>query len=198
MFSKISILTTALVAVLTSVSAQAGELKLGEPGYGGSGCPAGSASVTLAPDQKSLSILFDQYIVEAGEDKALDRKSCNIAIPVTVPQGYSIAILEFDYRGYISVPRGAQARLTAEYFFAGAQGPRLSTTFSNTDRDYLVNHTLEAHALVWSDCGAETNLRVNSSMLARSNSRRDPVLATVDSVDLTAGTIFHIAWRRCH
>jgi len=41
----------------------ADDISLGEPGYGGTGCPAGTVSVTLSPDAKSLSLLFDQYQV---------------------------------------------------------------------------------------------------------------------------------------
>lgn len=192
-------ITSALVTALLSWSASADGLRLGTPGYGGNGCPAGSASVTLSPDEQSVSILFDEYLVEAGDDvgKTLDRKSCNIAIPVHVPQGYSISIFAIDYRGFLSVPRGAQARLTAEYFFAGAQGPRLSQVYSNTERDYLVQHNLAASALVWSACGADVNLRINSSMLVRANARGDSTLATVDSADLQAGMIYHIQWKRC-
>ena len=62
------------------------DISLGEPGYGGNGCPAGSVSATLSPDAKSLSMLFDSYIVEAGGEtgRSFDRKSCTIAIPVSV------------------------------------------------------------------------------------------------------------------
>src|SRR3982750_1792818 len=48
--------------------AHADDISLGQPGYGGTGCPGGSVSATLSPDAKSLSILFDQYQVEAGGD----------------------------------------------------------------------------------------------------------------------------------
>ena len=91
---KKEFLTVALFSLL-STSAMSDDIYLGEPGYGGNGCPAGSASVTLSPDLKSLSILFDEFIVEAGgvDGKTLGRKSCNIAIPVHVPQGMSVSIL---------------------------------------------------------------------------------------------------------
>ena len=74
-------------------------ITLGEPGYGGTGCPGGSVSATLSPDATSLSLLFDSYQVEAGGEtgKKFDRKSCNIAIPVHVPHGISISILSIDY-----------------------------------------------------------------------------------------------------
>ena len=46
---------------------------------------------------------------------------------------------------------------------------------------------LEATALVWSACGADTNLRVNTSFLVQTNSRMDQAMGTVDSADISAG-----------
>ncbi len=177
----------------------ADEIKLGYPGYGGNGCPAGSASVTLSPDQTQLSILFDQYIVEAGGAKTIDRKSCNIAIPVTVPQGWSISLFQVDYRGFNSLPAGARAVMNAEYFFAGSRGLRYSTSFYGPQaQDYLIQDGLLAEAIVWSGCGATTNLRVNTSMMVQTNRSREQALSTVDSADVQAGLIYHLKWRRCN
>ncbi|GAB4013542.1 MAG: DUF4360 domain-containing protein [Bdellovibrio sp.] len=189
-----------LLALLTQ-PVMADDIRLGEPGYGGNGCPAGSASVTLSPDSKALSIIFDQYLVEAGASvgKTMDRKSCNIAIPVHVPQGYSVSIIDVDYRGYVSLPRQAQARFQAEYFFAGQRGPTFLKTFNGfTDEDYTISNTLGVTALVWSACGADVNLRVNTSMLVKTNRMREDALATVDSADFDAGIIYKLQWKRCN
>lgn len=196
-------LTNLFAGVLTlamGLTAQADDIRLGTPAYGGSGCPAGTASATLSPDRKTLSVLFDEYIAEAGDSngKRIDRKSCNLAIPVHVPQGYSVSLLQVDYRGYVYAPWGTQARLSVEYFFAGQRGPQFRKTFrSGFDDDYLLTNDLVARATVWSRCGADVNLRINSSMMARSNSWGDDVLATVDSTDVKAGIIYQIQWRRC-
>jgi hypothetical protein len=197
---KIRKLFLAIALCSIANTANADDIELGEPSYGGNGCPAGSASAVLSPDARQLSILFDSYIVEAGGNtgRTLDRKSCNVAIPVHVPQGYSVSILRADYRGFIAVPRGGQAQFNVEYFFAGMRGPRLVETFNGPqDREYLIADTLSASAIVWSACGADVNLRINSSMLARTNSRRDAVLATVDSTDVDAQLIYHLQWRQC-
>ncbi len=63
MMKRIALLVGLMFA--GTASAQAQQITLGQPGYGGTGCPAGSVSVTLSPDQTSLSLLFDGYIVEA-------------------------------------------------------------------------------------------------------------------------------------
>ncbi len=176
------------------------DIQLGFPGYGGSGCPAGSASVTLSPDKKILSVIFDEFMVEAGSNgKRLDRKSCNIAVPVHVPQGYSVSLVDVDFRGYVAVPRGGQARLSSEYFFAGQQGPRFTKTFrGGSDIDYLFTNNLMLTGNIWSRCGVDVNLRINSSMLVRSNGRLDDALATVDSADVRAGIVYQMQWRRCN
>lgn len=173
-------------------------LQLGMPGYGGTGCPANSASVTLSPDQSSLSILFDQYVVEAGNGRQFDRKSCNIAIPVRVPQGYSISVFQVDYRGFNSLPAGARSTFNVDYFFAGSRGVRQSKTFWGPSANlYELTDHLTAEAVVWSACGAETNLRVNTNMFVQTNRRGELAMSTVDSADVTSGLVYHISWRRC-
>lgn len=191
-----------LAAVLgVSGLAKADDVRMGEPAFGGTGCPAGSASAVLSPDGKQLSILFDQFVAEAGGStgKTIDHKSCGIGIPVHVPQGYSVSVIKVDYRGFVSVPSGAEARMSAEYFFAGATGPRRTDIFRGPQtQDYLITDDLVATALVWSRCGEDVNLRVNANMRVRTNNRRDQVLATVDSTDVDTRLVYHLQWRRCN
>ncbi|MCM2280598.1 MAG: DUF4360 domain-containing protein [Bdellovibrionaceae bacterium] len=195
-------LVTALVTVLSAAHAQAQTgIQLDYPAYGGNGCPNNSASVTLSPDQSQLSILFDQYIVEAGATtgKRIDRKSCNVRIPVKIPQGYSISVFQVDYRGFNAIPSGGRSTFNVEYFFAGSRGPRQTKTFRGPmNEEYLISDRLGVEALVWSPCGASTILSANTSMMVQSNSRFDQVLSTVDSADISAGIVYHIQWRRCH
>jgi hypothetical protein len=193
-----------LMLAVVSVSleqANAAGIRLGTPGYGGTGCPAGSAAVTLSPGEDAISILFDRYTVEAGytTGRSIDRKSCNIAVPVYVPQGYSVAIFSIDYRGYIGLPANASASLEAEYFWAGVRGPRFVRTGSGPyNGDYTVSDNVTATSLVWSPCGQSINLRVNTSLSAQTNSRMEQTMATVDSADISSGLIYHIQWRQCY
>ena len=185
---------------IVSLSAQAqNAIQLGQPIYGGSGCPQGSASATLSPDAKDVSILFDSFQVEAGPNgKRIDRKSCNLAIPLHIPQGYSVSIFTVDYRGFTSLPLGGRAMFNAEYFFAGSRGPQAARMFSGPkSENYIFTNQLAAEALVWSPCGADTNLRVNSSMFVQTNNNLEDAMATVDSADVRTSMVFHIQWRQC-
>lgn len=182
-----------------SVRAMADDISVGTPTYGGTGCPAGSASASVTDDGKSVSILFDEYLAQAGGDtgRSLDRKTCNLAIPVHVPNGYSVSILKVDYRGFNSLPRGAKSQFRAEYFFAGSVGPKINNTFYGPlNNDYLIQDELIASAIVWSPCGADVNLRVNSSITLQNNTRTE-ALTTVDSADINASIVYRIQTRRC-
>jgi hypothetical protein len=192
----------ALALVVGAVSAEANPgLKLGSPDHGGTACPQGTVSATVSPDGNEVSILFDQYVVEAGgiTGKSLDRKSCNLAIPVYVPQGYSVSIFQVDYRGFSAIPRGGRGQFNIEYFFAGSRGLRANKLLpSGVQKDYLLTDRLEATALVWSACGASTNLRINTSLLVATNSSRQDAMATLDSIDVSNGLVYHIQWKRCN
>jgi uncharacterized protein DUF4360 len=190
----------ALVAfVLSSAFAYADDIALGQPGYGGNGCPDQSVDATLSPDHKSLSLLFDSYQVAAGGDSghSFDRKSCNVAIPVHVPQGLSVSVLAIDYRGFNHLPAGASSQFNVEYFFAGATGPAFRRNFVGPqDKDYLISNQLTAQAIVWSPCGVDVNLRTNSS-IRLTTSRNQEALATVDTEDVNAAIVYRLQTRAC-
>ena len=187
-------------ALTLSTGAFAQGLQLGYPSTGGNGCPQGSVSASLSPDNSQLSILFDSFVAEAGpaSGRTLDRKSCNISIPVTVPNGYSVSVVAVDYRGFVGLPnRSANARFTAEYFFANQPGPRTQRQFIGAQNtDYLIENDLVVSAIVWSACGAQTNLRINASMMLQNTSFQD-ALATVDSADISSGIIYQLKFRPC-
>src|SRR4051812_39230480 len=121
-----------IMAALGSMPASADDIALGQPSYGGNGCPQGTASAVLSDDRKTLTILFDKFSAQAGKPtgRTLDRKSCNIAVPLHIPSGLSVAIFSIDYRGFNSLPTGGSSRLSVDYFFAGSRGPSFQKNFN--------------------------------------------------------------------
>jgi len=199
MKSLLAITALAAVASFTTMAHAQEAITLGTPGYGGTGCPGGSVSATLSPDATSLSLLFDSYVVEAGGDtgKTFDRKACNVAIPVHVPQGMTLAVLAIDYRGYNNFQAGSNSQFNVEYFFAGARGPTFTKTFNGPkDENYLIQNKLTAQTTVWSACGADVNLRTNSSIRVTTKQNKQ-ALATVDSEDVSAAIVYQLQWKKC-
>ena len=194
-----SLVTLATLVLALSAEAQ---IKLGQPSYGGNGCPAGSASVSITEDGKTMSVLFDQFSAEAGNTtgRRIDRKSCNLRVPIKVPQGYSVALIGIDYRGFNAIPgSGAYTEFNAEYFYAGSRGPRFTRRFQGPQsNEYLINNKLIATNLVWSQCGAEVIFGINAAATAMANTQMQQTMMIVDSADITAGLLYQFSWRRCN
>ena len=180
--------------------------QMGTPTFFGSGCPANSLRVITASDGQSVSVLFSEYIATTSSEKTRDRKSCNMAVPVDVQPGISMGIFRVDYRGYGYVPsasRRSYARFSAEYYFAGMQGPKSQKTYrAGFDDDLFITNEIPVGSIVWSPCGASTNFRINSAITAAKRSRwDDDVAIAIDSVDTTVDQSqvfkYYFTFRRC-
>ena len=164
---KLKLLALLASAALVKSAMAMDDISLGIPGYAGPGCPPGSASASLTDDKKTLSILFDQFLVNVGGNtgKTNARTKCDISVPVHVPQGIQVSLITVDYRGYNLLPAGASSEFSVEYFFAGQRGPKYTKTFyGEMDEDYIVTNKLIASSMVWSRCGEQVILRVNPNL----------------------------------
>jgi len=190
-----------LVAILsgTAFAQDANDIYLGEPDYGGSGCPDGTVSTILSDDAQSLSVLFDEYIAETDGKRRRARSSCNIAVPVHVPQGWSVSLIGIDYRGYAEIPNKGKGVFSVEYFFAGHKGPKYSKTFKGGyEDDFMIDNDLLVGALVWSKCGTDVILRANTSLRTQKRKTTDwEAYMALDSADFDAGILYKLQWRSC-
>ena len=170
--------------LLASAPSFAETVTLGQPSYGGSGCPANSASATVSPDGQELSVIFDKFVAKNG------RKNCALTIPVKVPNGFQVSIYTMDYRGYVAPQTTGQ--LSTDYFFAG-QRTRPITRVLRGETNYSERDTVATMADVWTKCSDSINMRVNAAMSA--SGKGD---ATIDSVDVAhAGLVYHLKYRAC-
>lgn len=176
--------------------AQAG-LSLGKPGYGGPGCPGGSAAVALGNGGRTLSLRFSDYQVRAGTGgRSFDRKSCNLTIPIRVPAGKALFVTGFDYKGRTRLPAGGEASFNVEYFFPGGEGPKFSRTFRGPrNGPFTVSQTLVGSSVVRSACGASTNLRVNTSL--KVDAGRGETAASIRRADVNAALVYRLELRNC-
>jgi hypothetical protein len=188
------LLALSILAISLPAYAQSG-LRLGKASYGGTGCPAGTAAVALSADRQSLSLRFDRYQVAAGAGRSFDRKSCNLAVPLSVPAGISVAVVAVDYRGVNRLPAGAIAQFRAEYFFAGGRGPVLARAFDGPLQGrFALSDTIAAR--LWSACGADVTLRANTSLRVSTSAGR-PASSSVRAQDIKTAIIYRLQWRNC-
>ena len=194
---------TALILATTSVVSahNLGAVTIQKVGYAGNGCPAGSAEVILANDKKSASVIFDDYIVEAGGQgqRTFNRKKCDIAFGLKVPNGMSVAMIGAEYRGFTDLPRRAKATFTRNYFFAGSRGPRLKKSWKGQHSDdFYVKDKLGIMSRVYSKCGADVILRSKTAATLRTKRGQEAMFA-VDSAEISSKTIFryNFSWKKC-
>jgi hypothetical protein len=201
-FAFIATLTTSSSA--TTTAATDSPFKLGTPTYFGSGCPKDSVAIITATDGQSVSVLFSGFGASTTSTLARDRKSCNLAVPVDVKPGIAVGVVKVDYRGNAYVPKGsgdAYAQFDAEYYFAGQKGPVVTRKYYPGYNDnVLITNEVPVGAVVWSPCGASTNFRINSAVIAYKGtmSKEDAQIA-IDSVDATVqeGFRYYLTTRRC-
>jgi hypothetical protein len=182
---------------------------MNEPTYGGSGCPDGTVSVTLTEDRKSMSVLFDGFVAEAGTTTgvARDIKSCKMVIPITVPKGFQFAILKTDQRGFYSIPKKGTVSFESSYYLSSAKNysifsPKISkiSQFKGEKEEEYTLSTEISPLLIWSPCGNDVNLHMDKRIIATTNSKGEDVMATIDSIDNAIDKKaegFNLFWRRC-
>ncbi|AZZ37735.1 hypothetical protein CIK05_13320 [Bdellovibrio sp. qaytius] len=155
---------------------------------GGNGCPNGDIQVEQDElDPSSLVVRYSDQM-QAGQDGArrLERKSCNLRIPLDVPQGMRLTV-EVATVGYASVN---EDRVSArqELFLAGAQGIVDDQQLSSGD--FLLG--IPVGQVVQTACGQSTilALNLNGTVLKKANSLTDSLLAIEKSV-------LHFTWEQC-
>lgn len=170
--------------------------------YNGTGCPVGSVAVELAPDRTAFTMLFSEFVAQAGPGISPSqwRRNCQINFDLFVPSGWSYSVATVDFRGFVQLDPGVVGTQTATYYFSNQlQQASFDTVFVGPkDQDYLIRDEVGVENLVWSRCGETRPANINTSV--RVNNRQNPRgsgMMTTDSIDGQIKQIFRIYWRRC-
>jgi hypothetical protein len=165
----------------------------------GSGCPLRSTAVSRLSSSE-FTVTYDQYIAASGRSVSpIDfRKNCQLDTRVGIPAGWTFGVSEVDYRGYAHLGRRARGTVAASYYFAGLPGTATQShqIGGATDRDYEFND--RATVVAWAPCKTSVGLNINTELRVYRGS--DPSylnLLTMDSSDVSLGTIYHLAFRKC-
>ena len=195
----------ALVAAEAQAQSAPDYVRVRSISYAGTGCPAGTVATNISPDRQGLRILFDQFIAEVGPGVPFNqkRKNCQLNIDLDFPSGWSYTVRTMDHQGYVALERGVKATQAVSYYFQGQSATaRLSTKFTGPiDQDYQIRDTLGSSAEVWSPCGAQRALNINTQVnLNNSGASHKHGIITVERGDgaFPSGLGgLGLAWRRC-
>lgn len=168
--------------------------------FGGTGCPAGTVAGNISEDLHAFTLLYDSFVTEAGPGIPLSssRKACQAIIDIHIPQGWQMTLFSLDTRGYLGLDDSASAVIQTKYYFQGSlSGPTLADSyFGPYYEDYIKHDEVLVSSLVWSPCGVNRALNVNTSARV-SAFAGGQALATVDSSDGEFRQLWGIRWRRC-
>ncbi|HWS35886.1 MAG TPA: DUF4360 domain-containing protein [Actinoplanes sp.] len=179
------------------------QMTIGVVAANGSGCPKGSAAVTVSPDNKAFTIAYSNFVAQVGpEAKSTDfRKQCQLALDVKVPEGYTFAIATADYRGYARLEKGASATETAFYYFQGeSHTTRSRTQFDGfMDDEWQVTDKVGIQSMSFLRCGEKRYLNINTELKVAAGKapKGTTSFITMDSSDGNLETIFRVAWQKC-
>jgi hypothetical protein len=167
----------------------------------GSGCPAGTASVSTLPDNTGFKVTYRDFLAQAGGNSGPTdfRKNCQISLEIHFPQGFTFAIAKADYRGRAHLQAGATALHRTNYYFQGSSdntfaehsfaGP-LNAPWQSTDITAIA-------ALIFAPCGVSRNLNVNTELRVDDGTSKGVSSMSMRSSDGDIDTIFHVHWKRC-
>jgi len=170
----------------------------------GSGCPAGTAAVAVAPDNTAFTVTYSEYFAQVGVGSVPNqaRRNCQLAVDVHVPGGFTYAISKTDYRGYGSLAKGASATQMARYYFQG-QSPTsfASHGFSGPfDDNWQTSDQVEIASQSWYPCGEQRYLNINTELrvaAGTSDIKNTTSVMWMDSTDGSISTKYHFNWKRC-
>ncbi|TDD29270.1 DUF4360 domain-containing protein [Actinomadura sp. KC06] len=168
----------------------------------GSGCPAGTTAVAISDDKEAFTVTYSDYMAQAGgSSKPTDgRKNCVISMKVHVPQGFTYAIAQTDYRGYAYLEKGASAVQKASYWFQGNSptGVIQHNIPGAYDNNWQYTDRIPVDALVWKKCGEQRNFNINTEIRATAGTDKTKTsFIAMDSTDGSIKTKYHFSWKTC-
>ena len=157
----------------------------------GAACPEGTVAITLAPDRRSFSVLFDQALVQSSPTEPLADKICEITIVSKVPAGWKLNLYSNDFRGFSQVEKGSQTFQRTSYYRLTPQRTwkllrRGKKTFKpGFNNNYSLSHKLPVYQSSLQKCQDhfETiTVQIQLASLSRTNKTGTAELA-LDSFD---------------
>lgn len=230
-FSAHSVLSRGFFLLLASLvgfspaSAQGSdEVRFGEPRFEGVGCenPDEDIIATVSPDGGELSVGFQAPSMAIERDEFSHSRelsvNCALILPITGDNEFRVQVQKIDYRGFVSLPKGAKAKLKATYFtrheFGETKKRRVQfrtrkkgklvrkrqVVFKNSRRrykdiDFFKRGTLKPR---WSRCMSDVELVLDTSLSVKTNRKRELAQVELNSYDLTqARSKFVVKYQNC-
>jgi hypothetical protein len=100
------------------------------------------------------------------------------------PPGFQYSIFSADYRGYVQLDKGVTGTQKSTYYFSGqtAQSSTSTSFVGPVGKDYLIHDEAISTSTIFSPCGSEGLLNINSQVRLTGPNNLNGLMTT-DSID---------------
>jgi hypothetical protein len=153
--------------------------------------------IKLVPLNK-ITFRFESFraLVGGTGAKRINRKTCNLAIPVTLPPNYKLATFELKVLGEAILPKNTKLKFTSEMFFPSEKGEKFVSDLSGGGRKKF-NLTHKPEKFLWTGCGGATTLRINTSLLLKTNQEKDVAEANLNFDEVDGEIVLGLKVEKC-
>lgn len=166
----------------------------------GTGCAAGTTTVTPNGDNTGFSIRYKDFRSEDGGDAAATafRKNCQVNVNVHIPQGYTFAVARSDYQGKAKLTAGSKALVRSNYYYQGDSANSYvdHVLYGPIDGTWRTTDITPVEELVWSPCGETRNLNINTEIVV-SASGSVKNFVSMKTSDGEVYTLVNFQWEKC-
>jgi hypothetical protein len=167
--------------------------------YAGSGCPDGSATVSLDAERDQLAIGFSSFVASKGPGVPLSEasKSCQVNLNLHIPQGWQYSITTIEHRGLVQLPKKMKASQQTTYYFQGdGDFATADSSYAGpVSRHYLIRDTLPFSTVAWSSCSTSRPLNITTELDLKGGT--DPGQITTDGMEGRLNFVIALAWKPC-
>ena len=165
-------LLSLIFVVICGGSIHAQMFQVGQITAAGAGCVGGN--IDLSVDDNGLVLSYPQMKISPNSQKTIDRVSCNIAIPFSLPPGFQLVATAVT-NGAAALEKSDRGNVSQELFFAGSTSVVKKAVLKAGSRSFQLASGL---APFRSACGQSLILRNNlNATLIKANSASRAVVS---------------------
>jgi uncharacterized protein DUF4360 len=192
----------AILALLTPAAAPPADgLAIDVVTVSGTGCPAGTVSPALLPDNSGFQLTFAGFRAASGGGvpAAQAQRNCQLSLLLHIPAGYTYAIVQQDFAGTAGLQAGAGAALRTSYYYAGQAAQTFTHSFAGElDGSWQVTDVVDPAALVYQPCGADVWLNVSATLRANAGTVSNLTSwIALDESGSQAQAVYRFDWQEC-
>lgn len=176
-------------------------IKIRKISYWGSGCSVDSVGISMSPDKKSFTLIYDQFSVSSdGVDQGtlLKYKGCLLKVQIEAPRNWVFGLMENQIRGYVSLDDGADLRLHSYYSynpFLGFRRLHRQLFEGPLDDDFMSQSEASLGPIWWSPYGRKLrNIYIYTSLLMKTKNEATG-FASIDSQDGLINQEYRLVWK---